>query len=129
VIACDGRSEAIAASRERLYELGARVGRCERSAQRGDALREVVFRDVAVRPDVIDELLLRYHAAGVFDQEAERVEGLSAEGDLVASCGEDALARVEAEAAESIDRVHRSFRTNSVPDHHAARTRPQIVRC
>jgi hypothetical protein len=96
--------ETVAAPRQRLHVLGA-VEAGERPAQRGDVLGEAVLLDVTVRPDAIDQLALRHHAAGVLDEIAERLEGLHAERHLGRAGSEDALRGVELERPEMV-RLH-----------------------
>src|SRR5262249_16697892 len=105
---------------------GFRIECRERLAHQRDVLREIVLLDVAVRPDAVDQLALRDHAAGVLHQKSERVERLAGKRDLAGAGGEDSLLRIGSERAEAV-RLHRSFSGDSAGSHDFGLSPRQIV--
>jgi len=119
-----GGHEPVADARHRLDV--ALPGRpiAERPPQRRDVVIEVVLFNGRVGPDALHQLVLRQQAARMFDQQAQGVEYLRAEGHGAALVEEPALAYLEAKRPEFVGsgRLHRHFRKLSEKVHSGYRT-------
>ncbi len=103
-VCADGRvdrcGEAIADARHGLDVLLARGFLAQGFPQHRHVMIQVVFLDRRLRPDAVEQLLLRDQPPGVLDQHQERVEHLQAQRDRLAAARKAALADVEMKRPE-----------------------------
>ena len=93
----------------------------ERAPERQDVVIEVVLFDRRVGPDALHQFLLRQQAAGVFDQHAQRVEHLRAEGDGAGRRSRVGARRLRGETA----RIRKSHSSRSARFQKAFRKSPR----
>ena len=77
--------------------------RAEQLAQRADLDLEVVLLDHHARPDDVEQLVLGHEALAPLDQRAEHVERPLAERHRAAVGHQQALVRLQLEAAKAVD--------------------------
>ena len=100
LVVLDGDGELVAAARDGANVVAVRVECRQGLAQAVDRLRQARIGDRGVAPRVVDDLVLRDHAAVGAREHGEQLELLRGDPDGVAAEGEDAALAVECEPAE-----------------------------